>query len=150
MAKCGTHAYRKEVFVIRMVLTFSTFNLHKGNESRAEKNAQKGKKESKPAAQTSFGCCSVSRNSAYTVYLCLCNICRLECCLRYYYYTLHVRQVVHIIHQGVDFEQRLIFLRKGNITSVIHQTPQKKDSGQLFIFDFLLKRWRKERTSDCG
>lgn len=56
---------------------------------------------------------------------------------------------MHIIHQGVDFEQRLIFLRKGNITSVIHQT-KKKDSGQLFIFDFLLKRWRKGRKSDCG
>lgn len=37
MAKCGTHACRKEVFVIRMVLTFSTFNLHKGHESWVEK-----------------------------------------------------------------------------------------------------------------
>lgn len=146
MAKCGTHACRKQVFVIRMVLPFSTFNLHKGNESRAEitkmhKRARKSL-NLQQKLHSVVALCHVILRTRFCI--CLCNICRLECCLHYYYDTLHVRQVVHIIHQTWTLSSVWSFWEKETLPQSF--TRQKKVLWSIvYIWFFAEKVEKREK-----
>lgn len=50
---------------------------------------------------------------------------------------------VHITQQAVNWQCRLIFREKETLPQSF--TRKNTDSGQLFTFNFSLKRWRKER-----
>lgn len=61
-------------------------------------------------------------------------------------------QLVHIIQQAVHLSYCLIFWEKETLPQPF--TRNNTDSGQLFTFDFSLKRWRKEKErlwlKKCG
>lgn len=134
-----------------MVLTFSTFNLHKGHESRVEKT-----KMHKRARK------SLNLQQKLHLVVALCHVI-LHTRFASVFVTSADLNVAYVITTILCMWGRLCTLstRAWTLSSVWYfweketlpqsfTRPKKKDSGQLFIFDFLLKRWRKERKSDCG